>query len=132
MLLLFLILLIVLVDQAVKDAVEQTDTDSFPRELQPGGGLFTLYKSHNPGLPFGHLSRFPRLVIQIPLAVTSAAAGIFMWLLPKKGYRMQKLGLALTIGGGIGNLYDRLKRGYVVDYLSVGKQKKNRIILYVK
>ena len=31
---------------------------------------------------------------------------------------MEKLALTLTLAGGVSNLYDRMKRGYVVDYFS--------------
>ena len=77
-----------------------------------------LHRDHNDGLPFGILRQKKELVKQLPLAVVSAVAGIFAWIYPKKGNMPEKIGLALVIGGGLSNLYDRMTRGYVVDYVS--------------
>lgn len=40
------------------------------------------------------------------------------------GRKLAKLGTSLMLGGAVGNTYDRFKRGYVVDYLSL--KTKNR------
>ena len=32
---------------------------------------------------------------------------------------MERLGLILIIAGSLSNIYDRLKRGYVVDYIHI-------------
>ena len=62
----------------------------------------------------------------VPMVVLSGVAGIFFWVYPKKGYGAEKLGTSLVLGGGLSNLYDRMKKGYVVDYFSIrlGKLKK--------
>ncbi len=128
MLLLFLIAAVIAVDLGIKDMIEHTEDSAFPKELDGWGGLVTIFKSHNPGLPFGRLAAFPQRVREIPLAVTGGTAGIFLWLFPRKGHRLQKLGLALTIGGAVSNLYDRLVRGYVVDYLNVRLARLKKVI----
>ena len=130
-LLIILIAVVIAVDLGVKDIIEHTEDDAFPRELEGCGGIVAIFKSHNPGLPFGRLARFPQLVRELPLAVASGAAGIFLWIFPKKGYRLQKLGLALTIGGAASNLYDRFVRGYVVDYLNVRIARLREVIFNI-
>ena len=47
--------------------------------------------------------------------------------------KAKKLGLALTIGGGMSNWYDRHKRGYVTDYVSFrfGPEKFRRLVFNV-
>jgi signal peptidase II len=39
-------------------------------------------------------------------------------LLPQKGKKLLKLGAAFMLGGAASNVYDRVKRGFVVDYFS--------------
>jgi len=42
---------------------------------------------------------------------------VMAWLLKRGGSRMYCAGLALIIGGALGNLYDRVTLGHVVDFL---------------
>jgi signal peptidase II len=43
---------------------------------------------------------------------------LWLWRLPPS-QRLLALGLALVLGGALGNLVDRLWLGYVVDFISV-------------
>ena len=129
MLLILLITAVFLTDLTVKSVIEKADPEEFPRELSGTGGLIMLHKNHNQGFPMGVLKDRPDLVRQIPTAVLSAVAGVFVWVFPKKGRCAEKLGTALVLGGGLSNLYDRLKRGYVVDYFSIRFKKLQRIVL---
>ncbi len=131
MLLLALAAAVAALDLGIKDVIEKTGDETFPKEVEGTGGLVAICKAHNPGLPFGHLASRPQLVRGIPLAVTGAAAGIFGWLLPRKGNHVQKLGLALTIGGAVSNLYDRFVRGYVVDYLNVRVKQLKKVVFNI-
>jgi hypothetical protein len=49
--------------------------------------------------------------------IAIAAAVLIVWLLRRGGSRVYLAGLALILGGAIGNLYDRLTIGTVVDFL---------------
>ena len=57
-------------------------------------------------------------IIRCSGLMTFGCAGMLLRLLCKKGCTMQKLGFSLMSGGALSNLYDRCKRGYVVDYIS--------------
>ena len=46
----------------------------------------------------------------------------------EKGNYLTKTGLALIAGGGLSNLYDRMKRGYVVDYFTINYRKLRKVI----
>lgn len=116
-------------DLCLKEAVEKQDDKDFPRELRGSRGMVILYKNHNPGFSFGALKEYPEVVKAIPLAVTSALAGAFVWLLPRGGQMAAKIGLAVTLGGAISNLFDRLFRGYVVDYFSVQWKGLKKVVL---
>ena len=49
--------------------------------------------------------------------VAIAAAILILWLLRRGGDRWYCAGLALILGGALGNLWDRVTLGYVVDFL---------------
>lgn len=60
--------------------------------------------------------------------VISAMAGALCSLLQGKGKTAQKLGLSIIIGGALSNLYDRLVRGYVVDYFSIEWDRLKKVV----
>jgi signal peptidase II len=82
-------------------------------------GFFNLVRAHNYGAAFSFLSDaggwqrwgFSALAIAVSTAIV-------VWLsrLPAKS-KLEGLALALILGGALGNLYDRLTLGYVVDFL---------------
>lgn len=81
-----------------------------------------IVRMHNSGAAFSFLagaSGWQRWVFTgVAVAVSS---GLLFWLvrLPRRGKSVLALGLALLIGGAIGNLIDRLIFGYVVDFILV-------------
>lgn len=121
-----LIAVLAVIDLCIKKVVEEQEDTEFPRELRGTGGKILLYKNHNPGFPFGFLKEKAEIVRMIPLALISFLGGMLAWMMTKKGNMIEKLSLSLVIGGAISNLYDRLARGYVVDYFSFqfGRLKK--------
>lgn len=114
-------------DQAVKKQIEEQDKDGFPRELPGSRGLIWLYKNHNPGFSFGFLKE-SRAVELVPLCLASGIAGAWTYLMTTRGHFMEKLALTLTLAGGLSNLYDRLKRGYVVDYFSIQWKALKKVV----
>ena len=80
--------------------------------------FFDLVRYHNTGAAFSFLADaggWQKLFFSV---VSSIAITVIIYLLNK--HAKQKLfciGLALVLGGAIGNLYDRLTLGYVVDFL---------------
>lgn len=90
--------------------------------------MIKLHKNHNAGFPFGFLKERPELVKTVPLMVISAMAGALCSLLQGKGKTAQKLGLSIIIGGALSNLYDRLVRGYVVDYFSIEWDRLKKVV----
>lgn len=77
---------------------------------------------HNPGAAFGLLSQaggWQRwFFIAAGLAIS---AGIAVWLrrAARAGGRWLPAGLSLVLGGALGNLWDRIVRGAVVDFVDV-------------
>ena len=128
MMLILMIALIAAVDLCIKEEIEARDGSEFPKELIGTDGKIILHKSHNTGFPFQVLKSRPELVRTVPTIVISALGGVLGFLIPKKGYWAEKLALVLTLGGAFTNLYDRLSRGYVVDYFSIDMGKLKKVV----
>ena len=122
---------ILLADLAIKAVVEEADPEDFPRKLEAPKGFIIIHRSHNAGFPMGVLKDKPELVKVIPLSVLSGVAGVFLWLYPKKGHVLEKTGASLVLAGGLSNLWDRWKRGYVVDYFSFRVKKLEKIVFNI-
>jgi signal peptidase II len=85
-------------------------------------GFLSLSHVHNRGAAFGVLSDArlpyqPVLLSGLSLAALLAIAYYFVRLPPSA--RLPRLALALVLGGALGNLIDRIRLGYVVDFIHV-------------
>ncbi|MFZ9036200.1 MAG: signal peptidase II [Francisellaceae bacterium] len=82
--------------------------------------FFNLTLLHNYGAAFSFLSNQETLwqVIVLSAIAIAVAVGIIIWLwrLPKDK-NVFAFSLSLILGGALGNVYDRLIHGYVVDFL---------------
>lgn len=84
-------------------------------ELIPG--ILNLRPVENRGVAFSMLWGMP-LVTTVLTALL--IAGILFWLLAKPdAAALSRAGLWLIVGGGLGNLYDRLTAGGVTDFLEL-------------
>lgn len=80
--------------------------------------FFDLVRYHNEGAAFSFLADAGGWQQWFFAVISSIAIIVISYLLVK--HRRQALfclGLALVLGGAVGNLYDRLTLGYVVDFL---------------
>lgn len=80
--------------------------------------FFDLVRYHNEGAAFSFLADAGGWQQWFFAFISSIAIIVISYLLVK--HRTQALfclGLALVLGGAVGNLYDRLTLGYVVDFL---------------
>lgn len=114
---LWLSLLVVVLDLGSKALASSLLIYGQPVEVLP---VFNLTLLHNTGAAFSFLATsggWQRWLFAL-LAV-GASIGLSIWLTRlKRGEVLLAGSLALIIGGALGNLYDRLVRGYVVDFLS--------------
>jgi signal peptidase II len=81
--------------------------------------FFDLVHYHNEGSAFGFLHDAGGIQRWFFAGVSTIAIIVITYLLHK--HRTEKLfctGLALVLGGAIGNLYDRVTLGYVIDFLN--------------
>jgi signal peptidase II len=104
----FLAIIIVVLDQVAKYVVTEQSAH-LPVDLIKG--VFSINIVHNRGGAFGILRDYKLIFIVIPVI----AIAIIIFYLRKN----TKTGffLGMILGGAIGNLIDRIRFGYVIDFL---------------
>ncbi len=80
-------------------------------------GIFNLTYVENTGMAFGLLSNQRWIFISLTALVMIVLIAA-MFKLKNQG-RLFYISVALLVGGGIGNLIDRIAYGYVIDYISL-------------
>lgn len=83
-------------------------------------GKLILRKHHNRGAMLNAGQKRRPLIAALSLILTIAVTGLFFLSLGHRGNNLLRVGLSLLLGGAFSNTYDRLRRRYVVDYLSFG------------
>ncbi len=87
-------------------------------ELEMVPGLFRLVHARNRGIAFGILGASGPAVQLALLIVVAGIVAFVAWQLARAGGDgFAGVGLALVLGGAIGNIIDRVLRGEVVDFL---------------
>ncbi|HKM22870.1 MAG TPA: signal peptidase II [Lachnospiraceae bacterium] len=124
---------ILAIDLGIKYYVEHHRTHQ--QEDKILGDTILVRKSHNKGIAMNVLDQHPSLVRGISVGMTALMAIVTVYLLLKKDSvptsKGKKLGLAWILGGALSNTYDRVFRGYVVDYFSFNvKWKKLRRVVF--
>lgn len=82
-------------------------------------GFFNLVRAHNEGAAFSFLSDaggWQRWLFTLVSIVVSVIIAVWLTRLPRQRV-LEALALSLILGGALGNLYDRMTLGYVVDFL---------------
>jgi signal peptidase II len=103
-------------DMYLKNRMDRELAEGEVRELAKG--KIQLRKLHNHGFFMGKLSDHPRLIAGLSLFLTVVLSVFYLVTLGKKGHTTLKWGLSLLLGGAYCNTYDRLKRHFVMDYIS--------------
>ena len=89
-------------------------------EIVPG--LLNLVHVRNTGAAFGFLNGvdlgYKQLLMTTVAVVALLAIGLYAWRVGSRE-RLARAGLALILGGAVGNLIDRALVGYVVDFVDV-------------
>ena len=112
---LILALCVFLFDQASKWVVTHILNLQFRREMEIVS-FFDLRWVENRGVSLGLLSAESDLMRWLLVALTGAIAAFVAWWLWKEKRRDDSAALALVLGGALGNILDRARFGYVVDY----------------
>jgi signal peptidase II len=86
-------------------------------------GVFNIVHAENPGAAFSMLADAPagvRTVLLVGVSlVLITIIGTMLWRLPAGATPWMATALALVLGGALGNLWDRIFRGTVTDFVQV-------------
>ena len=107
-------------DQATQLAIERATDAGWRHAVIPG--LLDLVHTRNSGIAFGMFSETNSSWLQVLLISFSLiAATVIAWLLlsGRAGGQRNHAGLALILGGAVGNVLDRMMQGSVVDFILV-------------
>ena len=102
-------------DQVTKAIIRSSLSlgDSWPEE-----GIFRIVHGLNTGSAFGLFSGFTNLLVVA--SIIGIVFILFVFLKQNNSVIWLRLSLGLIVGGALGNLFDRVKDGAVVDFISVG------------
>lgn len=83
--------------------------------------FFNLVMVWNKGVSFGILNQDSAYGAMILIVLTLAITAVFLFLLMRGSSTsfFHRLGMALIIGGAVGNVIDRFRFGAVIDFLDV-------------
>jgi signal peptidase II len=113
--------LVLVLDLWTKSLASSLLDYGLPRVITP---YFNLTLLHNRGAAFSLLSEAGGWQYWLLAGIALIVSGVLLvWLyrLPHSA-RLRGLGLALVLGGAVGNLLDRLRFGHVVDFIQVHYQ----------
>ena len=89
--------------------------------------LFSWTLAYNTGAAFSFLAEhdgWQRWLFAVIALSVSAVLVLWLRRLPRRGQGWLAFGLALVLGGAIGNLFDRMVYGHVIDFILVHWQDR--------
>lgn len=109
---------LVLVDQLSKLAAVRGLEFQQPHPVVPG---FNLTLMHNPGAAFSFLADAGGWQRWFFVALATGVSVLLVMMIrqTERSARLHRAGLVLVLGGAIGNLIDRLRLGYVIDFVEL-------------
>ena len=84
--------------------------------------FLNITHQENPGAAFSFLagaSGWQRWFFAVLAIVVSIVLIVWLWRLRHSGQRVLTIGLALVLGGALGNVIDRIRLGHVIDFVQV-------------
>lgn len=106
--------LIIILDQFTKYLI-QTNMELL-QSIPVWEGIFHLTYIQNFGAAFNILEGRQFLLIAVTM-ILNAAILVYIYIKRKSSHWSLLLGLSFIAGGGIGNLINRITKGYVVDFI---------------
>ena len=85
-----------------------------PKYMTP---YFNLYLTFNPGVSFSMFNANNALGVWVLILVACTICGFILYLFSKETNKLTRCALMMVLGGALGNVWDRLRYGAVIDFL---------------
>ena len=79
--------------------------------------VFNLYLTFNPGISFSMLRADSPYEVWTLIGIASVICAVILYLFRQEKNKTTRFALMLVLGGAIGNLWDRVRYGVVIDFL---------------
>lgn len=108
---------VIVLDHVTKVLIQQSFMPGETRVIAP---FFNLVLAFNAGAAFSFLAGAGGWQRQFFIALTIVVSIFLVWLMRRHpDNRLLCLALSLILGGAMGNLYDRVSLGHVVDFIQL-------------
>jgi signal peptidase II len=115
-----IMVIVVAADQWSKAWVVQTlGPRTMTRFIEIVGDTVRIAYSHNTGVAFSLFQGMSGVLTIVALLIVFGAIYVYATQLPNRHWLIQ-VTLGLILGGAFGNIIDRVRLGYVVDFIQVG------------
>ena len=108
--------LLVFADQLSKWWIQKADFHAF----SVIDGFFNVIRAYNPGVAFSMFADLPdsvRVWLLLGMTIGIAIAVLFWWWQERLRAGITSWLLVLILAGAVGNIWDRMQLGYVVDFI---------------
>jgi len=120
-----LFLVLTTFDMGIKQYVEETFKKGEKRDAVIPG--FEFRRVHNKGFFLDSLDKYPKVIKSVSAILGGMIAIYDYHLFKKRGKLRTKFGVTILSAGAFSNIFDRLVRGYVVDYFGIKNSKLSKI-----
>ncbi len=112
--------ILIVLDQLIKLVmVAWIGPDATRHRVEVIGSVFAFEYVENTGAAFGIMTSATGALAAVSLLI--AGGGLFMLWREHRQHPLAAAAIALVVGGALGNVIDRIFRGYVVDFVAVGE-----------
>ncbi len=108
----------VTLDVATKRYFDSSEFELYQHIAGPFLGIFRFTLIHNTGAAWGIFSD-STFILGIFSVVLCVLLCVFLFVFERKSSLLTTFGIALVVGGGIGNAIDRFNSAYVVDFIEL-------------
>lgn len=115
-------LVLACIDMGIKQYIEDTFEENEEKETVISGVV--LRKVYNKGFAFNILERAPEIIRKSSVCAAVTILLYDCWLFSRKKRTVGKVGMTLVSAGAFSNLYDRLIREKVIDYIGFRNKKE--------